>query len=185
MIQLDDLVIGEASSKGFIPQDEPLASGGIFLFWCSYHSFYWFISLTLTFQMWTKDCIFITKKRRFWVWKICGWEDSHTISKSGSETRDKLTWWIILSVLLFYRSIRVWLLILYFFCPWQEEGLCSLRFPEALAAEHQSSGEHHLWDAHDQAQVTTRILCYTLISTHQEAKIDQLCFVLCLCGYIS
>ena len=43
---------------------------------------------------------------------------SHAISKSGSETRDKLTWWIILSVLLFYRSIRVWFLILFFFCPW-------------------------------------------------------------------
>ena len=36
---------------------------------------------------------------------------------------------------------------------WQEERLCGLRFPEALAAQCDASGEHYLRNAHDQTQV--------------------------------
>ena len=50
----------------------------------------------------------------------------------------------------------------------QEEGLRGVRLPEALAVEHQSGGEHHLWDAHDQAQVTPTYLSNVLHCTTVE-----------------
>lgn len=47
------------------------------------------------------------------------------------------------------------LYIVCFYNLWQEERRSGLRFPEALAAECVSGGEHHLWDAHDQTEVRT------------------------------
>lgn len=35
----------------------------------------------------------------------------------------------------------------------QAEKRCGLRFPEALAAERHSGGEHHLWAAHAKTKV--------------------------------
>lgn len=48
---------------------------------------------------------------------------------------------------------------------WQEKRCCGIRIPEALAAQHHASWEHHLWDAINKAKVT---FTYFLNRSHIE-----------------